>query len=128
MADSVTPWMPPVTSSASSSSVLDVLQRQVRDLDRRTTELQDLRDELVALKAKADNLAGDTLRLHRHRKRRGRDSSQLRVNPASTADGTVDGTPHAAPKAVVPATREDGHQVSVMFRHTPYRLVLYKHQ
>ena len=39
--------------------VLDVLQRQVRDLDRRIAELQDLRDELAALKAKADGLPTD---------------------------------------------------------------------
>lgn len=39
--------------------VLDVLQRQVRDLDRRITELQDLRQELVDLKAKADDLPND---------------------------------------------------------------------
>lgn len=37
--------------------VLDVLGRQVRDLDRRITELQDLRAELIALKAQADSLS-----------------------------------------------------------------------
>ena len=39
--------------------VLDVLGRQVGDLDRRITELQDLRAELVALKARADHLPND---------------------------------------------------------------------
>jgi DNA-binding transcriptional MerR regulator len=37
--------------------VLDVLGRQVSDLDRRITELEDLRAELVALKAQADSLS-----------------------------------------------------------------------
>ena len=36
--------------------VLDVLSRQVGDLDRRITELRDLRTELVALRAQADSL------------------------------------------------------------------------
>ena len=36
--------------------VLGVLERQVGDLDRRISELQDLRAELVALKAQADRL------------------------------------------------------------------------
>ena len=36
--------------------VLDVLSRQVGDLDQRITELQALRAELVALKAQADSL------------------------------------------------------------------------
>jgi len=36
--------------------VLGVLERQVGDLDRRITELQHLRAELVALKAQADRL------------------------------------------------------------------------
>lgn len=39
--------------------VLGVLGRQVDDLDRRITELQDLRAELVALKARADHLPND---------------------------------------------------------------------
>jgi DNA-binding transcriptional MerR regulator len=39
--------------------VLDVLSRQVGDLDRRITELQDLRAELVALKAHADSLPSE---------------------------------------------------------------------
>lgn len=39
--------------------VLDVLGRQVGDLDRRITELQDLRAELVALNAQADSLPRD---------------------------------------------------------------------
>ena len=39
--------------------VLDVLSRQVGDLDRRITELQDLRAELVALKAQADSLPSE---------------------------------------------------------------------
>ena len=39
--------------------VLDVLSRQVADLDRRITELQDLRAELVALNAQADSLPRD---------------------------------------------------------------------
>ena len=38
--------------------VLGVLERQVGDLDRRISELQDLRAELVALKAQADRLPG----------------------------------------------------------------------
>jgi DNA-binding transcriptional MerR regulator len=39
--------------------VLDVLSRQVGDLDRRITELQDLRAELVALNAQADSLPNE---------------------------------------------------------------------
>ncbi|MDA8359092.1 MAG: heavy metal-responsive transcriptional regulator [Actinomycetota bacterium] len=39
--------------------VLGVLGRQVDDLDRRIAELQDLRAELVALKARADHLPND---------------------------------------------------------------------
>ena len=39
--------------------VLGVLGRQVDDLDRRITELKDLRAELVALKARADHLPND---------------------------------------------------------------------
>ncbi len=42
--------------------VLDVLGRQVGDLDRRITELQDLRAELVALKAQADSLSNGEAR------------------------------------------------------------------
>ena len=39
--------------------VLDVLDRQVADLDRRMTEMAQLREELIALKAKADHLPRD---------------------------------------------------------------------
>ena len=39
--------------------VLDVLSRQVGDLDRRITELQDLRAELVLLKVHADSLPNE---------------------------------------------------------------------
>lgn len=39
--------------------VLDVLDRQVADLDRRIAEMVQLREDLVALKAKADDLPGD---------------------------------------------------------------------
>ena len=39
--------------------VLDVLSRQVGDLDRRITELQDLRAELVVLKVHADSLPNE---------------------------------------------------------------------
>lgn len=39
--------------------VLGVLERQVGDLDRRISELQDLRAELVALKAHADRLPNE---------------------------------------------------------------------
>jgi DNA-binding transcriptional MerR regulator len=39
--------------------VLGVLERQVGDLDRRITEVKDLRAELVALKAQADRLPCD---------------------------------------------------------------------
>jgi len=39
--------------------VLDVLDRQVAELDRRMAEMAKLRDELVGLKAKADELPRD---------------------------------------------------------------------
>ncbi len=39
--------------------VLGVLQRQVRDLDRRMAEMAQLRNELVSLQAKADRLPRD---------------------------------------------------------------------
>ena len=39
--------------------VLDVLDRQVADLDRRIAEMVELRQELIGLKAKADNLPSD---------------------------------------------------------------------
>lgn len=39
--------------------VLDVLDRQVADLDRRIGEMVELRDELIALKAKADVLPSE---------------------------------------------------------------------
>jgi DNA-binding transcriptional MerR regulator len=39
--------------------VLGLLERQVGDLDRRISELQDLRAELVALKGQADRLPPD---------------------------------------------------------------------
>lgn len=42
--------------------VLDVLSRQVGDLDRRITELRDLRTELVALRAQADSLPTEDAR------------------------------------------------------------------
>jgi len=39
--------------------VLDVLDRQVADLDRRIAEMVELRQELIGLKAKADDLPSD---------------------------------------------------------------------
>ena len=39
--------------------VLDVLDRQVADLDRRIAEMGELRRELIALKAKADDLPSE---------------------------------------------------------------------
>ncbi len=76
--------------------VLDVLDRQVADLDRRMVEMAELRRELISLKAKADELPRDEAcycPVIEHSQRAGEPVTVGTEAPRATRPSPLDGPP-----------------------------------